>query len=113
MAGGLHLTAIMSRESVLEVLPSSESDAMSLKEIAIAIDMDTTTYADRIRSSRNLARILRILIKWGWVSCARRQRTDGNKVWYNVYWKTEHAAQHPMTTGQKLQHWQMQLHDAE
>jgi hypothetical protein len=31
------------------------------------------------------------LIKWGWVACEHRQRTDGHKFWYNAYWKTELA----------------------
>jgi hypothetical protein len=79
----------MNHEAVLAVLPSDESDAKSLKEIAKALGIDITRYADWIRASRNLARVLRILIKWGWVARARRQRTDCHKFWYNVYWKTE------------------------
>lgn len=70
-------------------MPHSESEAMSLKMIARALSIDTPTYADRIRVSRNLARVLRILIKWGWVACSRRQRVDGNKFWHNVYWRIE------------------------
>jgi len=84
----------MNHEVVLAVLPNKESDAKSLKEIAQALGIDITRYADRIRISRNLARVLRILIKWGWVAYARRQRVDGNKFWHNVYWKTESAVQH-------------------
>jgi len=60
---------------------------MSLIEIAMALGMDTSTYADRIRASHNLARVLRILIKWGWVACARRQRERGQKFWHNAYWR--------------------------
>ena len=83
----------MNHEVVLAVLPDSESGAKSLKEIAEALGIDITRYADRIRASRNLSRVLRILIKWGWVAYARRQRVDGNKFWHNVYWKTELAVQ--------------------
>jgi len=79
----------MNHEVVLAVLLDSESKAKSLKEIAQALGIDITRYADWIRASRNLARVLRILIKWGWVAYARRQRVDGNKFWHNVYWKTE------------------------
>ena len=84
----------MNHEAVLAILQDSESEAKSLKEIAEALGIDITRYADWIRASRNLARVLRILIKWGWVARARRQRTDGNKFWHNVYWKTELAVQH-------------------
>ena len=83
----------MNHEAVLAVLPDSESEAKSLKEIAEALGIDIIRYADWIRVSRNLSRVLRILIKWGWVARARRQRTDGNKFWHNVYWKTESAVQ--------------------
>ena len=83
----------MNHEVVLAVLPSDEFDAKSLKEIAEALGIDIIKYADWIRVSRNLARVLRILIKWGWVAYARRQRVDGNKFWHNVYWKTELAVQ--------------------
>ena len=84
----------MNHEAVLAILPDSESEAKSLKEIAEALGIDITRYADRIRISRNLARVLRILIKRGWVAYARRQSVDGNKFWHNVYWKTESAVQH-------------------
>jgi hypothetical protein len=90
----LNLAEIINREEVLDVLPHSESEALSLKEIAKALGMDTSTYADRIRVSRNLARVLRILIKWGWVACSRRQSVDGNKFWHNVYWRIEPAFDH-------------------
>jgi len=89
LAGGSYLAEILNREDVLGVLPGSESEAMSLIEIATALGMDTSTYADRIRASHNLARVLRILIKLGWVACARRQRADGHKFWHNVYWRIE------------------------
>ena len=58
----------MNHEAVLAVLPNTESDAKSLKEIAEALGIDIIKYADWIRVSRNLARVLRILIKRGWVA---------------------------------------------
>ena len=84
----------MNQEAVLAILPDSESKAKSLKEIAEALGIDIIRYADWIRVSRNLARVLRILIKRGWVAYARRQRVDGKKFWHNVYWRREPAVQH-------------------
>jgi len=81
----------MTHEVVLASLPNSEAEAKSLKEIAQAIGLHTPKYVDWIRAERSLARVLRILIKWGWVSRDRRQRTDGHKFWHNVYWKTDLA----------------------
>jgi hypothetical protein len=49
-------------------------------------------HSDWIRAQRSLSRVLRILIKWGWVARDRRQRID-HRLWYNVYWKTELAIQ--------------------
>ena len=81
----------MSHEAVFVALPNSKGDAKSLKDIAQAIGLPTSTYADWIRAERGLARVLRILIKWGWGARDRRQRVDGHRFWYNVYWKTELA----------------------
>lgn len=55
--------------------------------------MEISTHTDWIRAERSLARVLRILIKWGWVFRDRRQSVDGHRFWYNVYWKTELAIQ--------------------
>ena len=81
----------MNPEAVLAVLPDSKEDALSMKEIAHAMGLETTLYTDRIRTEQKLARILRALIKWGWVACDRRQGENGHKAWYNAYWKTELA----------------------
>ena len=83
----------MSHEVVLAALPDTKEDARSLKEIAEAIGIATSTYTDWIRAERSLARVLRILIKWGWVYRARRQSENGHRFWHNAYWKTELAIQ--------------------
>jgi predicted transcriptional regulator len=83
----------MNHETVLAALPNSEDEAKSMKEIAQAMDLEISSYTDRIRIQRGLARSLRALIKWGWVNCDRRQREEGHKFWYNAYWKTDLAKQ--------------------
>jgi hypothetical protein len=83
----------MNHEIVLAALPNSEGEAISLKEIALAMGLEILSYSDRIRVQRRLARSLRALIKWGWVNCNRRQREVGHKFWYNAYWKTALARQ--------------------
>ena len=83
----------MSHEAVLAALPNDKDEARSLKEIAEAIGLATSSYSDWVRAERRLTRSLRSLIKWGWVSRARRQSENGHKFWYNVYWKTEFAIQ--------------------
>ena len=82
----------MSHEAVLAALSHSESEAKSLKEIAQVIGLEIYTHTDWIRAERRLARVLRILIKWGWASRDKRQGID-HKFWHNVYWKTELAIQ--------------------
>ena len=82
----------MTHETVLAALPNSEAEAKSLKDIAQVIGLEISSHMDWIRAERSLARVLRILIKWGWVSRDRRQRID-HKFWYNVYWKTDLAIQ--------------------
>jgi transcription initiation factor IIE alpha subunit len=83
----------INHEVVLAVLPSSKEEALSLREIAEAIGLEISTHTDWLRAERSLARILRALIKWGWVACDRRQREDSHRFWYNAYWKTELAKQ--------------------
>jgi hypothetical protein len=83
----------MNHEAVLAALPNSEDEAKSMKEIAQAMDLEISSYTDRIRIKRRLARSLRALIKWGWVNCDRRQKEEGHKFWYNAYWKTDLAKQ--------------------
>ena len=82
----------MTHETVLAALPNSEAEAKSLKDIAQVIGLEISSHMDWIRAERSLARVLRILIKWGWVSRDRRRRID-HKFWYNVYWKTDLAIQ--------------------
>jgi hypothetical protein len=82
----------MTHETVLAALPNSEAEAKSLKDIAQVIGLEIYTHTDWIRAERRLARVLRILIKWGWVSRDKKQRID-HKFWHNVYWKTDLAIQ--------------------
>ncbi len=79
----------MNPESVLAALPDNKEEAKSLKEIAQAMGLEVSTHTDWIRAERNLARILRTLIKWGWVARDWRQSDNGQKFWHNAYWKTE------------------------
>jgi len=82
----------MTHETVLAALPHSEAEAKSLKDIAQAIGLKIYTHTDWIRAERSLARVLRILIKWGWAARDHRQR-NYHKFWHNVYWKTDLAIQ--------------------
>jgi hypothetical protein len=86
----------MSHEVVLAALPNNKDAAKSLKDIAQSIGLEISTHTDWIRAERSLARVLRILIKWGWVTRDRKQRVDGCKFWHNVYWKTELAIREEM-----------------
>jgi len=81
----------MSHEAVLAALPNNKEEARSLKDIAEAIGLVTSTYTDWIRAERRLTRSLRSLIKWGWVTFDKRQSDNGYRFWYNAYWKTELA----------------------
>jgi hypothetical protein len=63
----------------------------TLKEIALAMEPDMASYADWIRTERQLSSSLRAPARWGFVSLERRQREEGHKFWYNAYWKTEPA----------------------
>jgi predicted transcriptional regulator len=87
----------MSHEVVLAALPNTKEEARSLKDIAEAIGLATSTHADWIRAERRLTRSLRSLIKWGWVTFDKRQNENGHKFWYNAYWKTELAIQQAAT----------------
>jgi len=81
----------MNHEAILAVLSESRDDAKSLKEIALAMELEMATYADWIRIERRLSSSLRALARWGFVDLERRQREEGHKFWYNAYWKTEPA----------------------
>lgn len=79
----------MNYEPILAVLPDNKEDAKSMKEIAQAMGLDISSHASWIREQRTLARVLRILIKWGWAACDRRQGNGVDKLWHNVYWKVD------------------------
>ena len=81
----------MNQEAVLAALPDSRDDAKSLKEIANEMGLDINTYVDWIRVERRLSSSLRALARWGLVALERRQREEGQRFWYNAYWKTEPA----------------------
>ena len=83
----------VNQESILAALPDSKDDAKSLKEIAIEMGLDISSYIDWIRVERRLSSSLRSLTRWGWVAWERRQREEGHRFWYNAYWKTELAKQ--------------------
>ena len=81
----------MNQEAILAVLPDSKDDAKSLKEIAKEMGLDITAYVDWIRVERRLSSSLRALARWGLVALERRQREEGQRFWYNAYWKTDPA----------------------
>jgi len=81
----------MNQDAVLAVLPDSKDDAKSLKEIAKEMGLDITAYVDWIRVERRLSSSLRALARWGLVALERRQRDDGQRFWYNAYWKIDPA----------------------
>ncbi len=83
----------MNHELILSALPDNKEEAVSMEEIALAMGLKISSYSNRTRTQRRLARSLRALIKWGWVNCERRQRKVGHKFWYNAYWKTALARQ--------------------
>jgi hypothetical protein len=100
----------MNHEAVLAVLPDSRDEARSIKEIAQAMRLEISSYADWVRAERRLVRALGALVRWGWVACDERQKEEGHKFWYNAYWKTELARQseehaavlEPQAEGRKL-----------
>jgi transcription initiation factor IIE alpha subunit len=71
----------------MAVLPGRAEEARSMREIAQAMGLGICNRTDWIRTERRLARILRRLSRWGIVACYRKQNTDGNRFWYNVYWR--------------------------
>jgi hypothetical protein len=71
----------MNHDTILAVLPSSKDDAKSLKEIAIEMGLDITTYVNWIRAERRLSSSLRALARWGWVDLESRKRTCYPKEW--------------------------------
>jgi hypothetical protein len=81
----------VNQDAILAVLCDSRDDAKSLKEIAMEMGLDISTYVDWVRVERRLSSSLRSLTRWGWVAWERRQREEGHRFWYNAYWKTEVA----------------------
>ena len=81
----------MNHDTILAVLPDNKDDAKSLKEIANEMNLDITSYVDWVRVERRLSSSLRALTRWGLVALERRQREEGQRFWYNVYWKTDPA----------------------
>ena len=81
----------MNQEQILGILPSSEAEARSVKEIAQVMGLDTSSYATWRKTERGLSNALRRLMKWGFVASDRRQSCMGHRFWYNVYWRTEIA----------------------
>jgi hypothetical protein len=81
----------LNHEEVLAVLPDSRDKAKSIKEIAQAMDLEISSYVDWVRAERRLVRALGALVRWGWVAFDERQKEDGQKFWYNAYWKTDLA----------------------
>ena len=65
----------MNHETILAVLSESRDDAKSLKEIALAMELEMTSYADWIRVERRLSSSLRALVRWGsWTRSAGREK---------------------------------------
>jgi hypothetical protein len=81
----------MNHEDILAALPESEDEARALKEIALKMGLNISSYVGWIRAERRLSSALRTLNKWGWVEYDRRQASGGHRFWHNVYWKTEIA----------------------
>lgn len=74
----------MNPDDVLSILPNHKDQAMSMREIAGALKLDINSNTDRRRTRQRLARVLRVLVKWGQASCETRQK---GKYRCNVYWK--------------------------
>jgi hypothetical protein len=51
-----------------------------MNEIALAMGLDISSYTAMGRTKRQLSKILRALIKWGWVDYDVRQNATGNKL---------------------------------
>jgi transcription initiation factor IIE alpha subunit len=62
-----------------------------MNEKALAMGLDISSYTAMGKTKRQLSKTLRALIKWGWVNYDVRQNENGNKSWYNIYWKMELA----------------------
>jgi len=56
----------MNQDAILAVLCDSKDDAKSLKEIALEMGLDISSYVDWVRVERRLSSSLRSLTRWGW-----------------------------------------------
>jgi len=74
----------MNPDAVLAVLPPHKDQAMSFREIAEALGLESSSHTDKHRKKQRLARALRVLVKWGQVS--RELKQQGIHL-HNVYWK--------------------------
>jgi hypothetical protein len=81
----------MNQMAILTVLPSQKENAKSIMDIAHDLGLETCTYRDRMRVERDISRGLNRLVKWRWVARDRRQREEGYRLWYSIYWKTDLA----------------------
>jgi hypothetical protein len=61
----------MNQDAILAVLCDSKDDAKSLKEIALEMGLDISSYVDWVRVERRLSSSLRSLTRWGWVAKRR------------------------------------------
>ncbi len=68
----------MDPEAVLAVLPDNKDEAMSMKEIAVVLGLDISSYTAMAKTKRKLSRTLRVLIKRGCVACDQRQDENGH-----------------------------------
>ncbi len=75
----------MNPEAILAVLPNSKEDALSMDEIALALDLDISSYTATGRTKRRLSGALRSLIKWGWVTYDIRQSENDHRAWLNAH----------------------------
>ena len=83
----------MNQMTILTVLPSQKENAKSIREIARDLGLETHSYTERLRVERDLSRSLNRLVKWQWVARDRRQREEGCRPWYSIYWKTDLASE--------------------
>lgn len=81
----------MNHEDILAALPESEGEVRALKEIALKMGLNISSYVGWIRAERRSSSALRTLNKWGWVEYDCRQASSSHRFRHNVYWKTEIA----------------------
>jgi predicted transcriptional regulator len=77
----------LNQETILAMLPNSPKQAKTMKEIAQELRLDITD-GKWFEVERSLYRTLKKLVRWGLVDYDYRQNTNGNRYWYNAYWKS-------------------------